>query len=112
MLDVFHQLKFHSLSEELHLKILALLTCEYVRTIVSVLQHKSELADVAGLLELCVMRVKQETLAHRTAESLRIAVVYVVRHHLWLHRHLRVLEINIIGMRNPKLTNLLFTINH
>lgn len=57
---------------------MAFLAGEDIGAVVSVFEHELELADVARLLQLSVMVIKQETLSKRTKEGFGIAIVNVV----------------------------------
>jgi hypothetical protein len=75
----------HGLAEHLDLELLAFLVLEDIRTVVGVLEDELELSNVAGLLELGVLGIEKETLAHGTNQRLWVPIVDVRVKHLELH---------------------------
>jgi hypothetical protein len=71
----------------LDLKLLTFLAGEDICPVVSVFETELELADVARLLELSVMCIKQETLSKRTKEGFGIAIVNILVGLLGLEKH-------------------------
>ena len=82
-----HKFLLHCFSEDLDLELLTFLAGEDICPVVSVFETELELADVACLLELSVMCIKQETLSKRTKEGFGIAIVNVLVGLLGLEKH-------------------------